>query len=148
MVLIIKEVVPLFTIGTKFTGVNLKKIKMKHLVNWIEIPVANMERAAKFYTQVLGIQLQPLELGDIKYALFPSEDLFNNGTLVMGPYYTPSADGVVIYLDGGDDLSVILNRVATAGGTILVEKMHLSDEAGHIGMFMDSEGNRIGLQHM
>ncbi len=87
---------------------------MKHLVNWIEIPVANMERATKFYTEVLDIQLQPFEIGDVKYALFPSEDRFNNGSLAMGPYYTPSADGVVIFIDGGKDLTVILNRAAAA----------------------------------
>jgi predicted enzyme related to lactoylglutathione lyase len=35
-----------------------------------------------------------------------------------------------------------------AGGTVIIEKMFLSKEAGYIGIFIDSEGNKIGLQNI
>jgi uncharacterized protein len=121
---------------------------MKHLINWIEIPVSDMKRAVAFYLKILGVKFNEMELGPVKYALFPSDDKFNCGALAQGDYYKPSPDGVVIYLDGGKDLNDILSRVNSAGGNVIMEKTFLSKEAGHIGLFIDSEGNRIGLQNM
>ena len=120
---------------------------MKHLTNWVEIPVKNMKRAVKFYSDILGVTLNEMELGSVTYALFPSEDKYNCGALAQGEYYKPSADGVVIYLDGGEDLNRVLSRVAPAGGKVVMEKTFLADEAGYIGMFLDPEGNKIGLQN-
>jgi predicted enzyme related to lactoylglutathione lyase len=125
-----------------------KQKNMKQLINWLEIPVSDMPRAIAFYKQILGIDFYEMEMGDVKYALFPSEDRFNNGALAHGPYYQPSAVGITIYLDGGDDLSKILKKVSAAGGNVLMEKTLLSKETGYVGLFSDSEGNRIGLQHM
>lgn len=121
---------------------------MNHLTNWIEILVKNMRRAVKFYSTILGgVTLNEMELGPVKYALFPSDDKYNCGALAQGEYYTPSADGIVVYLDGGEDLNRILARVVPAGGKVVMEKTFLADEAGYIGMFLDTEGNKIGLQN-
>lgn len=89
-----------------------------------------------------------MEMGGNKYAIFPTEDKFNSGALVQGEYHNPNTEGSVIYLDGGEDLNNILSKVSEAGGQVIMEKMFLSPEAGHIGMFIDSEGNKIGLQKM
>jgi predicted enzyme related to lactoylglutathione lyase len=121
---------------------------MKHLINWVEIPVSDMERAKAFYGKILGAELQTMSLGKSQYALFPSEDRFNSGALACGEGYVPGSNGVTVYLDGGDDLDTILSKVKTAGGKIVLPKTYLSKEAGWIGLFADTEGNRIGLQHM
>lgn len=122
---------------------------MKRLINWIEIPVSNLERAVAFYGKVAGgIVFQKMSLGEFDYALFPSQDKFNTGALVKSEFSKPSAEGVIIYLDGGNDLSQILDRVQEAGGSVIMEKTYLGPEAGFVGMFIDSEGNRIGLQNM
>ena len=121
---------------------------MKHLINWVEIPVTDMQRAKSFYSTILSVELNTMEMGGNMYALFPTEDRFNCGALVQGKYYKPGSDGIVIYLDGGDDLNNILLKVNEAGGQVIMERMFLSVEAGHIGMFIDSEGNKIGLQNM
>jgi len=121
---------------------------MKHLINWVEIPVTDMKRAIGFYSGILGITFNEMEIGPVKYALFPTDDRFNCGALAQGEYYNPSADGVTIYLDGGNNLDDILSKVKTAGGIVIMEKAFLSSEAGYIGLFIDSEGNRIGLQNM
>ncbi|MCK6395144.1 hypothetical protein [Zoogloea sp.] len=52
---------------------------------------------------------------------------------------------MVIYLDGGDDLSIPLARAQAAGGKVLMPPTRLSPEIGSIAMLADSEGNRIGL---
>jgi len=122
---------------------------MKHLINWIEIPTTDIERAKKFYSTILGgVEFQNMEMQGSKYALFPVEDKFNCGALVQGEYYKPSADGIGIYLDGGEDMDQILRLVAKAGGQIIMPKTNTESEAGYVGIFLDSEGNKIGLQHM
>ena len=39
-------------------------------------------------------------------------------------------------------------QVPNAGGQVIMEKMFMSAEAGYIGMFIDTEGNKIGLQNL
>lgn len=52
---------------------------MDRLVNWIEIPVADMKRAVSFYGEILEIELSQFTMGQIEYALFPSKDQNNCG---------------------------------------------------------------------
>jgi uncharacterized protein len=120
---------------------------MKNLVNWIEIPVSNFDRAVKFYSSILGIEISSFEMEGAQYGMFPSEDQRNTGALVKSEYHEPSPNGVVIYLDGGEDLNIILNKVKNAGGEVIMEKAYLGEQAGYVGMFSDTEGNKIGLQH-
>ncbi|HKZ36565.1 MAG TPA: VOC family protein [Chryseolinea sp.] len=122
---------------------------MKHLLNWVEIPATDIKRAKKFYGAILGeIKFRDMENQGTKYALFPVDDMHNSGALVQGEYYKPSSDGITIYLDGGKDMDNILKHVAKAGGEVIMPKTNTGMEAGFVGMFIDSEGNKIGLQHM
>jgi predicted enzyme related to lactoylglutathione lyase len=109
---------------------------MNHLANWIEIPVANLARAKKFYAEILNVELNDMQIGDVSYSILSVKDQFNCGALASGPSCTPSSDGVVVYLNGGDDLSKVLGRVKKAGGKVLIEKTFLSKEAGHIALFV------------
>jgi predicted enzyme related to lactoylglutathione lyase len=120
---------------------------MKHLVNWIEIPVADITRAKAFYGKILGVEFHDMAMGPISYALFPTDDRHNCGALAQGSDYRPGSSGPVIYLDGGDDLDKVLSKVKPAGGQVMLKKTFLSDQAGFIGMFTDSEGNRIGVHN-
>ena len=121
---------------------------MKHLINWLEIPVADLKRAKKFYNTIFGgIEFHDMEMNGNKFAIFPSKDQFNTGALVQGEYYKPSSDGIGIYLDGGKDMDNILRHVEKAGGEIIMSKTYTGKDAGYVSMFVDSEGNKIGLQH-
>ena len=84
---------------------------MDHLLNWVEIPVRDMKRAISFYRELLRFDVQEMKIGDNDYALFAIKNNFNTGCLVKGPGYVPRTDGVVVYLNGGDDLSTPLSRV-------------------------------------
>ena len=121
---------------------------MDHLSNWIEIPVLDMERAKRFYGKLLGVGLNEMRMGGNDYALLDIKDRFNTGCLVRGDGYVPSMQGVVVYLNGGDDLSAVLAQVTRAGGKVLLPKTFLSKEAGHIAYLVDTEGNKIGLHSM
>ncbi len=121
---------------------------MKHLINWVEIPAVEIARAKNFYKTILGgIEFQDMKMNGAMYALFPVEDKFNCGALVQSEFHKPSADGVTVYFDGGKDMDNILKHIEKAGGQIIMPKTYTGKDAGFVGMFLDSEGNRIGLQH-
>ena len=78
--------------------------------------------------------------------MFPYDNDNNGvgGGLVQMQGATPSADGVTIYLNGGDDLSIPLGRVEAAGGKILMPKTDIG-ENGYMAQLLDTEGNRVAL---
>jgi len=121
---------------------------MDRLINWLEIPVTDMARAKAFYAAVLGVDLVDFSMPGFDYALFPSKSRTNAGALVKGEGAVPSMTGPVPYLDGSGGIDELLGRVVEAGGEILMPKLRLSEEAGDVAFFRDSEGNRIGLQAM
>ncbi|NCI50322.1 VOC family protein [Sediminibacterium roseum] len=121
---------------------------MAHAINWFEIPASDFERAKKFYEAVLDIQMV-LPFPGMKYAMFPA-DMQNGeigGGLVEEQGYVPSGNGSLVYLNGGDDLSVPLARVEAAGGKIFMSKKSLGPN-GFMAMFYDTEGNRVAFHSM
>ena len=122
---------------------------MKHAISWFEIPSTDLDRAAKFYESIFDIQLQPMDLVEIKMRIFPIEDPMNGigGSIVYHKdFYQPSPNsGPLIYLNGNPDVQNVLDRVEAAGGSIMVPKTPISPEFGYMAVFVDTEGNRIAL---
>jgi predicted enzyme related to lactoylglutathione lyase len=125
---------------------------MENVINWFEIPVTDINRAADFYSKVFSIQMHIMDFGEFIMAGFPSDGAgypsdgkITSGALCQGKSYNPSKDGIVIYFNGGDDLVVPLSRVKAAGGKILTEKKQITPEIGYMALFIDSEGNKIAL---
>ncbi|SNB47370.1 VOC family protein [Geobacter sp. DSM 9736] len=116
---------------------------MASAINWFEIPVSDIKRAARFYAAVLATELSVHEVMGRQRALLPFKDGIG-GSLVEGAGYVPGREGVLLYLNGGDDLDVPLRRVKTAGGRVLQNKKAIG-EYGFTAIFLDTEGNRIGL---
>jgi predicted enzyme related to lactoylglutathione lyase len=114
-------------------------------ITWFEIPVTDMNRASKFYGEILGESLEPGPgMDGFLMTMFPPTSGVN-GALVQGETYMPSGQGAVVYLNGGDDLTTVLNRVDGAGGKALSEKIDIGEGNGFCAYFEDTEGNRIGL---
>lgn len=94
-----------------------------NIVGWFEIPVADMERAIKFYQTVFNFELSRNQMGDLDLAWFPwvSDGAGAGGSLVCHKeFYKPSADGTLVYLvSQTDDLADELSRIEAASGTIL-----------------------------
>lgn len=122
---------------------------LKNAISWFEIPATDLDRATKFYETIFGITLIPMDMENIKMRMFPLQDMMTDvgGALVdSGGFHKPSAtDGPLIYLNGNPDLQNVLDKVEAAGGKIMVPKMEISPEYGFMGVFIDTEGNRIGL---
>ena len=120
-----------------------------NIVGWFEIPVSDMERAIKFYENVLHVKLDRNQMGSLDMAWFPydPEGYGSGGSLVYYPdSYNPSADGVLVYLTAhSGDLSTELSRVEEAGGKVIQDKTQISEEHGYMAVVLDTEGNRIAL---
>ena len=122
---------------------------MQNAISWFEIPTTDINRAQKFYETIFGIIMMPMDLPNIKMRMFPLEDMMTQvgGALVdSGGFHKSSAtDGPLIYLNANPDVQHVLDKVVAAGGSIIVPKTEISPEYGFMGVFIDTEGNRIGL---
>lgn len=118
---------------------------MKSMISIFEIPAAEFSRAIEFYQSILDIKIEEIDMQGTQMGLFPSDGQTVSGVIIKGEGYNPSADGVVIYLNGGDNLQMILDRIEINGGQIIVPKTIIDEENGYFAMFLDTEGNRIGL---
>jgi predicted enzyme related to lactoylglutathione lyase len=121
---------------------------MKNLASIIEIPVENFARAVAFYKTVLAIEIEETEMAEVQMGLFPSEGEVVSIVLAKGDDYTPTTDGPVIYLNAGEDLKSSLDKVEPNGGKIIVPKTEISPEMGFFSLFIDTEGNKLGLHSL
>ena len=118
---------------------------MKSYLSIFEIPATDISRAIKFYQAILSINIEKFDMQELEIGVFPYEDQTVTGVIMKGEGLKPSADGVTIYLNGGDNLQVILDKVLNNGGKIMLPKTPHANEIGYFAIFLDSEGNKIGL---
>lgn len=121
---------------------------MTNAINWFEIPVTDFARAKKFYETILAAEIMEMPFPNGKYGMLPS-DMQNGvgGGLAQGEGFEPSDKGTIVYLNGGDDLSLPLSRVELAGGKIIIPKTSIG-ENGFMAHFIDTEGNRVAFHSM
>lgn len=127
------------------SNINQQTKEMKSHISIFEIPAADILRAVNFYQAILGVNIEKMEMPEMEMGIFPYEGQMVTGVIIRAEGYKPSANGVTIYLNGGDNLQVILDKVENNGGEILVPKSLHADESGYYALFLDSEGNKIGL---
>ncbi|MES2890481.1 MAG: VOC family protein [Bacteroidota bacterium] len=122
---------------------------MNNAISWFEIGATDLERAQKFYETIFNVSLIPMDMPNIRMRMFPIADMQTGigGAIVdSGGFHKPSGtDGPLIYLNGEPDLQQVLDKVDSAGGSIMVPKTEISPEYGFMAVILDSEGNRIGL---
>lgn len=116
------------------------------MINWFEIPVNDMQRAKAFYETVFKIEIRDVDFDGLQMGWFPNlkGTYGTTGTLIKQASYTPSHDGTLIYFSC-ENVQNELDRVEGAGGKIYKEKTKISEEHGCMGVFIDTEGNRIAL---
>jgi predicted enzyme related to lactoylglutathione lyase len=121
---------------------------MVNTLNWFEIPATDFTRAKAFYAAVLDAQIH--QDPDRQYAYLPSDTQTGGfgGAIACGENFVPAMTGTTVYLDGGNDLSVPLGRVESAGGTVILPKTAIGDNNGFIALFIDTEGNKVGFHSM
>ena len=80
-----------------------------------------------------------------RWACFQVEGETVNVVLAKGSDYKPTTEGTLLYLNPGHDLQPTLDKIEQNGGKIIVPKTLISPEMGYFGMFIDTEGNKMGL---
>ena len=118
---------------------------MKNLISIVEIPADSFARAVAFYQSVLDVKIEAIDMQGTQMGLFQADEGTVNVALVSGNDYKPADQGTLAYLNGGDDLQTVLDKVEPNGGKIIVPKTPIDPENGFFAMFTDSEGNRMGL---
>ena len=117
------------------------------MVGWFEIPVTDMTRAKDFYESVFKVSISVHDLGGLIMGWFPeaAPESGASGSLVQHDTYIPSdTHGTLVYFVC-DDLAEELGRVEASGGEILRPKTAIGGDYGFMGLFKDTEGNRIAL---
>lgn len=121
-------------------------------VCWFEIYVNDMERAKKFYSQVLNMEITDAPvmdgMGNMQMAFFPYVENQPNssGALIKMDGVCAGMGGTMIYFQS-EDCAVEESRVEAAGGKVHQPKMSIG-EFGFCSMCIDTEGNMFGLHSM
>ena len=126
------------------SGKKRKPNNLKDYVSWFEIPAHNFEQALDFYNHIYGIQMETTSSNAHRMAFFPANGGIG-GAVVYGPGSKPNDSGPLVYLNGGDDLNDILNKVEEAGGRVVMTKTLINKEGGYFAIFIDSEGNKLAI---
>jgi uncharacterized protein len=131
----------------------LKKMSADtNAINWFEIPVIDIDRAKTFYETILNIKMvtPKTDNGDDKMVMFPRKpdtimalSGILSGCLVKSKKSKPSKGGVLIYLNASPSIQKVIDKIETAGGKVIQPKIKIP--AGYISIFIDTEGNRLGL---
>lgn len=119
---------------------------MQTPISWFSIPVADFDRAVRFYETVMNCILNRQEMEGRRMGMFPGDMDAPGGAVCEAEYSNPPGPmGSIVFLDGGDDLSMPLSRVEKAGGSVLAPKTLIAADIGYFAIFRDSEGNHVGL---
>jgi hypothetical protein len=118
---------------------------MENLIDWFEIPATDFKRAVSFYKAILGVEIKETEMFGTKMGFFPTDGKNVSGAIIQGEDYKPSTDGILAYLNGGNDLQIVLDKIEPNKGKVIVSKTQISPEMGYFGMFIDTEGNKMAV---
>lgn len=114
-------------------------------VGWFDLHVANLNRAKKFYETVFNLNLTdaPIEWGRQSFFPFSPESHGISGALVEKADFVPCSNQTVVYFETEDNTAEE-QRIEKAGGKVVQPKMNIG-EFGFISIFIDTEGNTVGL---
>lgn len=109
---------------------------------WFDIPVADLDRAAKFYRAVLAVGVDKETYGDYTFCVIEHRD--GNGGCLVPNKAEIAAGGVLLYLNANGRIRDAVDKVVPNGGSV-IEDTHAIGPHGFRAVVLDSEGNRIAL---
>lgn len=115
-------------------------------IAYFEVPVDDLKRARKFYSDLLGWEFMPTDVPDIPMEYWNiTTGAAKEGTLNMGGMYQRQGPmgGILTYVKV-DQIDKTLARVEKLGGKVINPKMTLNT-VGSMATILDTEGNVIAL---
>lgn len=117
-----------------------------HIV-WVDIPVLHLDRAIRFYSAIMGVQVERVDYPGMSIGSFPHKDGEAAGCLYMSETVNPSADGPLVYLNVHGRIDEAIEAVEPSGGRLVQAKESIGP-FGFRAIILDTEGNRIALHSM
>jgi predicted enzyme related to lactoylglutathione lyase len=114
---------------------------------WVDIPVLKLDRAIRFYSAVIGMEVEKDEFPGMTIGTFPHKGEETGGCLYISDKVKPSADGPLVYLNVHGRLDEALEAVTATGGKVLQAKESIGPY-GYRAIVLDTEGNRVALHSM
>jgi len=112
-------------------------------VVWFDLPVADLERASRFYAAVLGIKVSREKAGNFSFALLEHGPTGNGGCLIPNAKEVSPA-GILVYMNVDGRIRDAVREAEKHGGRVLKAIEGIGPH-GFRAIVLDSEGNRIAL---
>lgn len=112
---------------------------------WAEIIVADMQRAVAFYKTHFSLSFKHVVMNDMEMSIVETA---NDPSIALLKHHmmAPSRDGSIVYLHLSLTLDDKIAELKAAGVEIIIPPMPINEgEAGYSAVFIDSEGNKVGL---
>lgn len=109
---------------------------------WVDIPVKDLDRAQKFYAEVLAIPVHKDQFGDYQFCVLDHHD--GNGGCLVPTDGEISGSGPLVYLNVNNRIRDAVARTEASGGAIITPVESIGPH-GYRAVIRDSEGNRIAL---
>ena len=121
---------------------------MSNTFVWVDIPVADLDRAIAFYSAVVGRPVSKIGGPGFTFGLFEHQGNEAGGCLVDSTDgAAPSMTGPLVYVDASNRLEAAVSAAERHGGRVL-KAIHSIAPNGFRAIVADSEGNRIALHSM
>ncbi|MEZ4385228.1 MAG: VOC family protein [Nannocystaceae bacterium] len=121
----------------------MSEANSKNISVWMDIPVADLDRACRFYAGVLGRGVERESYEGYSFAVIEHGD--GNGACLVPGGETIAADkGPLVYLNVDGRIRHAVTMVRELGGAI-TQDVHAIGPHGVRALIVDSEGNRFAL---
>ncbi|MDX2163602.1 MAG: VOC family protein [bacterium] len=117
----------------------------KIIVGWVEIPVADMERAVRFYGALFDAKFDIIEGGVRRVAILTAEAGAVGVSLNHTANFEPGSKGLYVSFAAGNEIDALLARAEAAGGRVTVRRGELLLPNNYFASVQDTEGNVFGL---
>ena len=114
---------------------------MANRIVWFDIPVSDLNRAIRFYSAVLDIEIKE-EFPGVAVMAHGANEI--SGCLYKTDEDQVSDSGLLLYFNVNGRLDVAVDATTENGGSVL-EPKHEIGQFGFRAKVIDSEGNRIAL---
>ena len=112
-------------------------------VVWFDLPVADLDRAVRFYSAVLAIKVSKESFDNFSFAVLEHEQ-GNGGCLVPNAAEVSATHGILVYFNVDGRIRDAVAMTEAHGGKVQ-QPVHAIGPHGYRAIVIDSEGNRIVL---
>lgn len=112
-------------------------------VVWFDLPVADLDRASRFYQGVLGCGVHAEDADGFRFSVIEHQE-GNGGCLIPNAKEVTADRGPLLYFNVEGRLRAAIAQVRQQGGSVL-QDAHPIAPYGWRAVVIDSEGNRIAL---